>query len=180
MKTLTKVDLLIIGAGVVIDGKLYHGSKYLAGEIGHMTIDMNGERCECGNRGCLQTFVSAPSIVKHANKKMPYKKIESSEQIYQLALSNDEDCIKMLEEVGEIIGIGLTNLIHVINPEVVILGGGVSKTGKFIMPSIQKTIKERGLSKEARETRIVTSKLGDDATPLGAVALLLFELFDPV
>lgn len=169
-----------VGAGVVIDGKLYHGSKYLAGEIGHMTIDMNGERCECGNRGCLQTFVSAPSIVKHANKKMPYKKIESNEQIYQLALSNDEDCIKMLEEVGEIIGIGLTNLIHVINPEVVILGGGVSKAGKFIMPSIQKTIKERGLSKEARETRIVTSKLGDDATPLGAVALLLFELFDPV
>lgn len=107
----------------------------------------------------------SPIDCKAANKKMPYKKIESSEQIYQLALSNDEDCIKMLEEVGEIIGIGLTNLIHVINPEVVILGGGVSKAGKFIMPSIQKTIKERGLSKEARETRIVTSKLGDDAPP---------------
>src|SRR5699024_8765025 len=58
------------GAGVVIDGKLYHGSTDLAGEVGHMTIDMNGERCECGNRGCLESFASAPSIVNRANKMM--------------------------------------------------------------------------------------------------------------
>ncbi|WP_405097050.1 ROK family protein [Oceanobacillus sp. FSL H7-0719] len=169
-----------VGAGVVLDGKLYHGSKDLAGEVGHMTIDMNGERCECGSRGCLQTFVSAPSIVRHANKKMPEKNIHSSRQLYQLALQGDKDCIQMLEETGSIIGIGLTNLVHVINPEIIIVGGGVSKAEKFIMPPIEKMIQESGLTQEARETKVVTTSLGDDATSLGAVSLLLVELFNPV
>lgn len=169
-----------VGAGVVIGGKLFHGAKDLAGEVGHMTINMNGERCECGNKGCLQTFVSAPSIVRHANKKMPEKNIQSSKQLYQLALQGDKDCIHMLEDTGSIIGIGLINLVHVINPDIIILGGGVSKAEKFILPSIEKVIHERGLTQEARETKVVTTSLGDDATSLGAVSLLLVELFDPI
>lgn len=169
-----------VGAGVVIDGKLYHGSKDLAGEIGHMTIDMKGEPCECGSQGCLQTFVSAPSIVRQAHKKMPGKNIKSSEHIYQLALQGDKECLDLLKETGWIIGIGLTNLIHVINPDIIILGGGVSKAEKFLMPSIRTAIRERGLTEEAKNTRVVTSNLGDDATSLGAVSLLLIELFDPV
>lgn len=168
-----------VGAGIVIDGKLYHGATDLAGEIGHMTIDRNGEYCECGNRGCLQAFASAPSIVRRANEQMPEKEIMSSEEIYQLALANDQGCIEILKETGEIIGIGLTNLVHIINPEFIVLGGGVSKSEKFILPPIQQAIKERGLTKQAKETKVVISKLGDDATVLGAVALLLVELFNP-
>src|SRR5699024_4034217 len=79
-----------VGAGIVLDGKLYHGETDLAGEVGHMTVDMNGEYCECGNRGCLQTFISAPSIVNRAKVDMPEKNITSSEQIYQMALKDDE------------------------------------------------------------------------------------------
>src|SRR5699024_7940615 len=110
-----------VGAGVVLNGKLYHGATALASEVGHMTIDMNGERCECGNRGCLQSYVSAPSIVKRANKSMPEKNITSSEQIYQLALDGDKESVQFLQETGKIIGVGLMNLVHIINPEIIIL-----------------------------------------------------------
>lgn len=168
-----------VGAGVVIDGKLYHGATDLAGEVGHMTINMDGERCECGNRGCLEAYASAPSIVRRANEKMPEKEIMSSEEIYQLAEANDQECVAILEETGTIIGTGLTNLVHIINPELIILGGGVAKSEKYILPPIQKAIQERGLTKEAKETKVAISKLGDDSTVLGAVALLLVELFDP-
>ncbi|MBU5465384.1 ROK family transcriptional regulator [Virgibacillus sp. MSJ-26] len=168
-----------VGAGVAINGKLYHGSTDLAGEVGHMTIDMNGERCECGNRGCLESFASAPSIVNRANKRMPGKNITSSREVYELALENDKECVELLQRTGAIIGIGLTNLIHVLNPELIIIGGGVSKSERFILRPIRETISMRGLTKEAKETRVVVSELGDDATILGAVALLLVELFDP-
>ena len=168
-----------VGAGVAINGKLYHGSTDLAGEVGHMTIDMNGERCECGNRGCLESFASAPSIVNRANKRMPGKNITSSREVYELALENDKECVELLQRTGAIIGIGLTNLIHVLNPELIIIGGGVSKSERFILRPIRETISMRGLTKEAKETRVVISELGDDATILGAVALLLVELFDP-
>lgn len=168
-----------VGAGVVVDGKLYHGATDLAGEIGHMTIDMNGEICECGNRGCLEAYASAPSIVKRANRKMPNKEIISSEEIYQSAVNGNQDCIEILEETGKILGIGLTNLIHIINPELIILGGGVSNAEKFILPAIQKTIEEKGLTPRAKDTEVLISKLGDDATALGAVALFLVELFNP-
>lgn len=168
-----------VGAGVAINGKLYHGSTDLAGEVGHMTIDMNGERCECGNRGCLESFASAPSIVNRANKRMPGKNITSSREVYELALENDKECVELLQRTGAIIGIGLTNLIHVLNPELIIIGGGVSKSERFILRPIRETISMRGLTKEAKETCVVVSELGDDATILGAVALLLVELFDP-
>ncbi len=168
-----------VGAGVVVDGKLYHGATDLAGEVGHMTIDMNGEVCECGNRGCLEAYASAPSIVKRANRKMPNKEIMSSEEIYQSAVNGNQDCIEILEETGKILGIGLTNLIHIINPELIILGGGVSNAEKFILPAIQKTIEEKGLTPRAKDTEVLISKLGDDATALGAVALFLVELFNP-
>jgi N-acetylglucosamine repressor len=162
-----------VGAGIVLNGKLYHGAENIAGEIGHMAIDMNGDVCECGNPGCLQTFVSGPAIAKRANRK-------TGEEVFQLATSGDQDAIEVLGETGLILGIGLTNLIHIINPELVVIGGGVSKSSAFILPTILSTIEKRALTMKAKRTRIVISELGDDATLLGAVALLLVELFEPL
>lgn len=162
-----------VGAGVVMNGKLYHGAQDLAGEIGHMTVDINGAVCECGNRGCLQTFATGPAIAKRANKK-------TGEDVYRLAVAGDDISVNVLQETGTIIGIGLTNLIHIINPELIVLGGGVSKSKEFILPPIRQAIEERALTPEAKQTNVVISELGDDATLLGAVALLLVELFDPL
>ena len=169
-----------VGAGLVIDGKLYHGAQDIAGEVGHMTIDLHGETCECGNRGCLQTFATGSAIVKQAEKFMNEKNPPlTGERVYELALEGNEDCIRILQELGETIGVGLTNLIHIINPEKIVLGGGVTKSEKFIMPTIRKAVDKRSLTLDAKQTAIEVSKFGDDATIIGAVALLLEDIFAP-
>lgn len=169
-----------VGAGLVIDGKLYHGAQDIAGEVGHMTIDLHGEICECGNRGCLQTFATGSAIAKRAEKFINEKDTAiTGERVYELALEGNEDCIRLLQESGEIIGIGLTNLIHIINPEKIVLGGGVTKSKTFILPNIRKAINERILTPEAKQIDIEISRLGDDATIIGAVALLLVDIFAP-
>lgn len=169
-----------VGAGIVSNGKLFHGASGLAGEFGHMTIDMNGRVCECGNRGCLQTVISGEGIVKRALEKIEYKgKLNTltAETIFERAQNNDETSIAVLKETGEMIGIGLTNLIHILNPGKVVLGGGVMKSRDYILPSIKKTIEERALTPQAKETEVTVTTLGKDATLLGAVSLLLRELF---
>lgn len=160
-----------VGAGLVYHGKLYHGAQDIAGEIGHMTIDMNGPTCECGNKGCLQTFATGSAIAHKASKN-------TGEEVYELALSGDKIAIDVFEETGKIIGIGLTNIIHIINPELIVIGGGVSKAKEFLMGPLRKAIEERTLTEAAKNTKIVVTTLGDDATLLGAVSLLLVELFE--
>ncbi|WP_172370044.1 ROK family transcriptional regulator [Sporosarcina jiandibaonis] len=170
-----------VGAGLVMNGNLYHGSHDIAGEVGHMTIDLQGDVCECGNPGCLQTFITGPAIARRAQKFITKNQHDlSGEQIYELALSGDEEIASVFKETGEIIGVGLTNLIHIINPEKIVLSGGVTKSEKLILPEIRKTIENRALTPKAKQTAISISKLGDDATLKGAVALLLVDLFDPI
>lgn len=169
-----------VGAGIVIDGKLYHGALGIAGEIGHMTIDINGESCSCGNRGCLQTFVSGSAIADRATK---HKQEDGSEitgkEVFELAQRGHQTSIELLHETGIIIGVGLINLIHLVNPSKIVLGGGVMKSEKFILPAILETIGRRAMTLEAKQTKVIVTKLGDEATLLGAVSLLLVELFDP-
>jgi N-acetylglucosamine repressor len=172
-----------VGSGLVINGKLYHGSKGIAGEIGHMTIDINGEICACGNRGCLQTLVSGDAIAEKARKKSSEgisSDSLSGKDIYDMAQNGDQFCINLLKETGNIIGIGLTNVIHLINPSKIVLGGGVMNSEKYIMPGLLEMIQQKVLIKEAGQTEIVVTRLGHDATLLGAVSLLLVELFDPI
>lgn len=166
-----------VGAGVLIDGKLYEGAFGLAGEVGHMSIALDGERCECGNLGCLQAYASAPAIVRRANEQMPEKAITTSEEVYQLAEENQVESVQLLEETGVKIGIGLANLVHVINPALIIIGGGVAKAEKYIHAPMAEALAERGLTEAAKSTPIAFSEIGDDATILGAVALVLQEVF---
>lgn len=179
-----------IGAGIIMNGKLYHGSHFISGEIGHMVIDLNGPKCTCGNYGCLQTFASGPAIAENVKKelrlghssileeksKQNLEKI-TSEMVYQSALQNDTLSINALTQAGRYLGVGITNLIHTINPERIILGGGVMNAKDFVFDSILKTVKQRALTDAAKQTEIIISKFGDDATAMGAVALILVEIF---
>ncbi len=167
-----------VGAGFIIGGKLYHGAQDIAGEVGHMTIDLNGEICECGNRGCLQTFATGPAIARRAMKGMSTDPT-TAEKVYELAMSGNEEFATILKETGRVIGIGLTNLIHIINPQKIVLGGGVTKAKEFIFPVVLKTIEECALTPQAKQTEVTITKLGDDVTLIGAVSLLLVDVFDP-
>jgi N-acetylglucosamine repressor len=170
-----------VGAGIVLNGKLFHGSEGIAGEFGHMTIDINGEICECGNRGCLQTLVSGEAIAERGSLLINEKSMRlSGKDIFEMAEAKDPSCIQLLQETGEIIGIGLTNFIHLVNPSKIVLGGGVMNSQKYIMPTLLETIQQRVLTDQARQTDVQVTALGSDATLLGAVSLLLVELFDPI
>ncbi|KAA6472935.1 ROK family transcriptional regulator [Bacillus swezeyi] len=170
-----------VGAGIVISGKLYHGAQGIAGELGHMIIDMNGEICECGNRGCLQTLVSGPAIAERGRTQLKERADGlTAQDLFEMAQSGNQTCIDLFHETGSIIGIGLTNFIYLVNPSKMVLGGGVMKGEKFMMPAIMETIQKKALTAEARQTEVAVTRLGEEATLLGAVSLLLTELFDPV
>ena len=142
-----------VGAGIVINGQLFHGAQDIAGEVGHMTIDIHGEICECGNRGCLQTFATGSAIAKQAEKVL--LEIDTypvtGEKVYELASAGNQTCIDILENTGNMIGIGLTNLIHILNPNKIVLGGGVMKSAKFILPAIEESIEQRALTPQRKE-----------------------------
>lgn len=174
-----------VGAGVTIDGELYRGESHIAGEIGHMTIDLHGERCTCGNRGCLQTLISGPAISARTKKLIDDGAVTSLSQVeqltafdvYQAAEAGDPFACEVLQATGSYIGIGLTNVIHTLNPSQIVLAGGVSKASKYILPMIKTTIDERALTKTAKQTMISISELGDHSSAIGAVALIIVELF---
>ncbi|GGE45429.1 transcriptional regulator [Pullulanibacillus camelliae] len=178
-----------IGAGIIIDGKLHHGDDFLMGEIGHMTIDPDGPVCSCGNSGCLQALAAGPFIAERARKRITegqesllaemVSDLEdiTSELIFQGAKQNDALCIDILKEAGTYLGIGITNLIHIVNPSLILLSGGVTKAGHFIFDSLRETVKARGLTEKAKQTKIEEAKLGEHGTAIGAISLLLVEMF---
>jgi len=171
-----------VGGGIVLNGDLYHGWTDLAGEIGHMTIDMNGPVCECGNRGCFQTFATGHAIAKRAREKMNISSDESlkltGRSVYELAKAGNELHQNVLKETGKYIGVALSNIIHVLNPKRIVLGGGVMNSEHYLMPEIVQTIENRALIKHAKETEIMMTNLGKDATVLGAVAQFLVEVYE--
>lgn len=172
-----------VGAGILVDGRLFHGAENIAGEIGHMTIDIHGDVCECGNRGCLQTFATGSAIERRANQVMQNRTEKlplTAEKVYELACEGDAESKQILVDTGKFIGIGLTNLIHMLNPSKIVLGGGVMTSEKFIHPEIIKTIEQHALTPGAKRTNVEVTQLGEDATILGAIALILVTIFDPL
>lgn len=174
-----------VGSGIILDGKLYHGAQDIAGELGHMVIDIHGKTCECGNRGCLQTLTTGSAIAKLAQKKLSDQgnanedsfKL-SGESVYALAKAGNKLYEDVLKKTGEYIGIGLTNLIHIMNPDKIVLGGGVMNSKEFILPAILQTVGDRALTEEVSKTKIVVTQLGKDATLLGAIAQFLVEVYE--
>lgn len=179
-----------IGGGLVHNGQLVHGNDSLAGEIGHTVVDMGGRVCSCGNRGCLEAFASgnalkfkgkqlidtgkAPKLVE---KLLGTSSPISGKIIYECAVDGDTVSRDILQETGEYLGIGILNLIHLINPQMIILGGGVSQASDFLLGPIKEVVLARALSDRARNTEIVVSELGEEGSLIGAVTLVLSELF---
>ncbi|MCJ8007569.1 ROK family transcriptional regulator [Lederbergia wuyishanensis] len=180
-----------VGAGIVLNGKIFHGKYDLAGEIGHMTVDLKGNLCSCGNIGCWQTLISGPAIGEAARNQLErypeslllnmvegdVQKIEGK-TVYEAAVAGDALSKEILEGTGVYIGIGLTNLIHMLNPSKIIIGGGVANASPFILPIIKETISERGLTRQAKATPIYCSNQGAYGTAIGACALILGEIFE--
>ena len=161
-----------VGGGMVINKKIYHGAHGSSGEVGHMTIEKNGRRCGCGNKGCLEPYICDAGI-KQTAKEIFKKQIDSLRVFDDLAKKGDERAIKLYETVGKYLGIGLANVVDTINPEVIVVGGGIMRAGKFILAPAKKEMKKNILSQGAKKTKIFKSKLGKFSGAIGATLLNL-------
>lgn len=179
-----------IGAGVVINGKLFHGESNCTGEIGHTTVDYNGPKCSCGNKGCLEIMASGPAIAKRATKAIKEGEKSliselvnhdlnqiSAEIVATAANQGDKLGNKILKESGEYLGTGVANIINLFNPELVIVGGGVAQAGDLIFHPLKRAVQKRAFSVSAEIAKIVPASLGKDCTVIGAATLVLKEIF---
>ncbi|MFZ3129950.1 MAG: ROK family protein [Desulfosporosinus sp.] len=182
-----------LGAGIVLDYKLYEGSSFTAGEIGHTTIDINGPECTCGNHGCLQALAAGPAIALHARNRILRGEFSifnewtrahldeiTAKMVHEAAEQGDELGIGVLADTGRYLGIGITNQLNTLNPSRIILTGGVSRAGHFVLDTLKETVAKRALETPARAVSIVTSQMGEDANAIGALTLALRRIFTPM
>ncbi len=177
-----------IGGGVISDGRLLLGARGLAAELGHMVIVAHGPRCSCGNFGCLEAVASGTAIAREARlrlqdgaptaiRELVNDDLEqvSAAIVERAARRGDELALGLLREAGTYLGIGVVNALHLFDPEVVIIGGGVSRAGDLIFQPMLETVRARAMAGYRERINVVPAALGDDAGLLGAVALVLSE-----
>ncbi len=177
-----------IGAGLILNGNLLRGANDLAGEVGHQTILMNGPKCGCGKRGCLEALASGPAIARLARESMMYGRhkrvlalaggkpgdIEAF-HVVEAAKEGDPFAVQILEEAGTYLGVGLANLIQILNPEKIILGTIAVHAGELILGPARRAVAEYAWPRSAAACEIVPAGLGDRSQDLAAIALWLEE-----
>lgn len=173
-----------IGGGIIIDNRLWRGANNVAAEIGHMVIQMDGPQCNCGNRGCVEVYASATGMVRRF-KELLEGGISSSlkdcneitaKMINDAASKGDKASLDIIEETGRYLGIAIVNIMHILNPEMFVLAGGMIGSGELLMNPIRQTVSQRAFEASYKDTQIVFSQLGNDAGIIGAAGCLLTEL----
>jgi glucokinase len=169
-----------VGGGIILDGKLWRGVNDSAAEIGHMCVDpFGGVACQCGSRGCLEVYASATAIVRMAREarpRYPDSLIQASdnltaEEIYRSGMKGDELALEVFRRMGVYLGVGLANLINILNPEMIVIGGGVVSAWELFEKHMHREIAERAFPVPAAEVKVVPGECGDDAGLLGAAYL---------
>lgn len=174
-----------VGGGVVIDGQVYHGSQNTAGELGHTVVEPNGRYCGCGNQGCLEAYAGAKNIVERTQEKIeagrdtlltvPTAKSVplTPRRIAAAAHAGDQLAIEVFAETGRYIGIALTSVAHILNPQIAVIGGGIAEAGeKLLFEPIRTELSKRAMDIPAR-MKIVKAHLGNNAGIVGAAMLAL-------
>lgn len=179
-----------VGGGIIIDGSILTGDVGGAGEIGHMPVNINEpDYCNCGKRGCLEQYASATGIVKETKRLLECSKDKygtggtresalcsleeiTAKDVFDLAKTGDEAALKVVEQTGKYLGLALANIASVVNPQVFIIGGGVSKAGGILIDVIEKYYREHAFH-ACRNAKVVTAQLGNDAGIYGAAAMIV-------
>ena len=171
-----------VGGGIIVDGKVVAGFNGAGGEIGHITVNNDEiEACNCGQYGCLEQYTSATGIVRVAKRKLDKTSDETSlrgienltaKDVFDAAKAGDKVALGLVDEVCQILGATLSNIACVVNPEIIVIGGGVSKAGDILIETIQKHFVESSFH-ACRDTKFALASLGNDAGMYGCVQLLL-------
>ncbi len=174
-----------VGSGIIIDGKIYSGSNNAGGELGHTVIVIDGEACTCGRKGCWETYASATALIRQTKAEMEANKQSimwklcegdinrvNGKTAFDAMREGDESGIKVVKEYIRYIAIGITNVINIFQPEVLCIGGGISKEGDVLTKPITQFIENGRFSKNIeRQTVVKVAALGNDAGIIGAAFL---------
>ena len=171
-----------VGGGIIVDGKIVAGFDGAGGEIGHITVNNDEiEPCNCGQYGCLEQYTSATGIVRMAKRKLAKTTEETSlrnyaelsaKNVFDEAKAGDEVAAGLVDDLGEILGSALSNMACVVNPEIIVIGGGVSKAGQILLDTIQKHYIETSFH-ACRGTKFALASLGNDAGIYGSMRMVL-------
>lgn len=165
-----------IGGGIVIDNKLFRGSNYAGSELGHMSIRYDGKRCRCGGIGCWEAYASATAMIENYNHLKPREEIESTITIFDRYNAGEAEAIRIIDEEIQIVSIGVANMLNIFNPQVIIIGGGVSEAGDWFVEAIAEKALPLAMASATANVRIVRARLGNKAGLLGAAAFALSRL----
>ena len=172
-----------IGGGLIINGQLYHGSSDVAGEVGHSSIDSTGRRCKCGNYGCLEAYASGPAIAERAREALSADassilstmvggRLEriTAQTVYDAAKRGDLVARDVVRDTARFLGTGISGLLNILNPDVVVIAGGVTQAGEALFEPLRAEVKRRAFRPAFDACRIVPGSLPGSAGVVGAVA----------
>lgn len=172
-----------IGGGIVLDGEIFHGASDVAAEIGHMTIDVTGRRCKCGNYGCVEAYASGPAIAARAVEEIeagtPSAILElvggqldrvTARVVYEAANAGDPFALEVMRDTARFLGAAVANLVNVLNPDVVVVTGGVTRAGNLLLEPLRIEVARRAFKPAVNACRIVPGGLPGTAGVYGAAA----------
>jgi glucokinase len=179
-----------IGGGLVLDGEIHHGASDAAGEFGHMTIDSMGRRCNCGNYGCLEAYASGPNIAARAVEGIRAG-VESvlvdlldgalesitAATVYEGVVLGDAYAREIMNETAKFLAVGIANLINALNPDTVVIAGGVTRAGDHLFVPLRKEVRRRAFRSAVAACRILPAALPETAGVIGAAAVFKKESF---
>lgn len=171
-----------VGGGIIVDGKVLRGGGGMAGEIGHICVESFGAECRCGSRGCVEQYSSASAIVRLAAEleiKFPDSSLRNktglkASEVFRAGNEGDALALEVFRQMGFYLGVALSSLINILNPEIIVIGGGASAGWKLFAPHLIETVRQRAYADLSKPTKIVRGEL-DDAGIIGA-ARLAFDL----
>lgn len=168
-----------VGGGVVLNGKVYSGAHGVGSELGHMIVVAGGEQCTCGNRGCWERYASATALIrmghecaaKHPESVLAGKETLNAKDVMDAAKANDPAGLEAFDQYTTYLAIGIVNIINFMDPEVIVIGGGVSAAGEFLLKPIREKVAQMAFYKAMPYAKIELATLGNDAGIIGAAML---------
>ncbi|WP_199740260.1 ROK family transcriptional regulator [Saccharopolyspora rhizosphaerae] len=173
-----------VGAGLITGGRLLRGSGGFSGEIGHIPVDLDGQPCGCGQRGCLETKIGLPAVLRTAAPDLVDREADPQDQAHALRQRAEDgapEAVAGFDEVGRWLGIGVSVLVNLLNPDVVVLGGYLGTVAPYLVPAAMRELRPRAVAGDAAVCRITASTYGFSAAVRGASSIVIEEIFrDPL
>jgi glucokinase len=182
-----------IGGGIVLNGEIFHGASDAAGEMGHMTLDSTGRKCKCGNYGCLEAYASGPAIALRAVEgieagaetilpDLVNGRLEdiTAATVYEGAVLGDAYANEVMKETAKFLGTGIANIVNILNPELVVIAGGVTRAGDHLFVPLRAEVRRRAFKSAQEACEIVPAQLAGTAGVIGAIAMFKKEVLGAV